>query len=139
MCSGRDKKKTYTRELKISVDISKNIIIPENNIENNNENIIINNIDIEDNIDNIDIEDNKLDLYIYYENEKMPIDGWMQSCFKCDLFTARTLIYREEIDRNYIVYICNSCKKRLTNKKENIEFRRRCNKFIKKHFEEMDY
>ena len=45
------------------------------------------------------------------------------SCFKCDLFTAKTLIFREELDRIYKVYICNSCKKSLCNKKDNLKFR----------------
>jgi len=54
-------------------------------------------------------------LYIYFDNDRMPKGGWMQSCFSCSIFTARTLIFREEVDRSYIVYICNNCKKKLIN------------------------
>ena len=74
-------------------------------------------------------------LYIYYEHEKMPENGWMQSCFKCELFTAKTLIYREEENKTYIVYVCNNCKKTLTNRENNFRFRRRCEKFIKRYLD----
>jgi hypothetical protein len=78
----------------------------------------------------------KKELYIYYENEKMPKNGWMQSCFKCELFTAKTLIYREEVGRIYFVYICNNCKKTLTIQENNLKFRKRCDKFIKRYLED---
>ena len=64
----------------------------------------------------------------------MPKTGWMQSCFSCSIFTARTLIFREEVDRSYIVYICNHCKRTLINKDKNIKFKERCIKFINIYF-----
>jgi len=76
----------------------------------------------------------KKDLYIYFENDRMPKEGWMQSCFSCSIFTERTLIFREEEERTYIVYICNHCKKTLLNKDKNIKFKERCIKFIDKYF-----
>ena len=51
------------------------------------------------------------------------------------LITAKTLIYREEDDKTYIVYICNNCKKTLGKKGNNLKFRERCDKFIKKYME----
>tara|TARA_B110000908_G_scaffold99680_1_gene117688 strand:+ start:3911 stop:4249 length:339 start_codon:yes stop_codon:yes gene_type:complete len=73
-------------------------------------------------------------LYIYFDNDRMPKGGWMQSCFSCSIFTARTLIFREEVDRSYIVYICNHCKRTLINKDKNIKFKKKCIKFINKYF-----
>ena len=72
--------------------------------------------------------------YIYFENDRMPKEGWMQSCFSCSIFTAKTLIFREEEERTYVVYICNHCKKTLVNKDKNIKFKERCIKFIDKYF-----
>jgi len=77
---------------------------------------------------------NKQKLYIYFYDDKMPKDGWMQSCFSCSIFTARTLIFREEADTSYIVYICNHCKKKLINSDKNINFKKKCIKFINKYF-----
>lgn len=73
-------------------------------------------------------------LYIYFYDDKMPKEGWMQSCFSCSIFTARTLIFREEADTSYIVYICNHCKKKLINNSKNSKFEERCIKFINKYF-----
>ena len=72
--------------------------------------------------------------YIYFENDRMPKGGWMQSCFSCSIFTAKTLIFREEEERTYVVYICNHCKRTLINKDKNIKFKERCIKFIDKYF-----
>lgn len=129
MCTNREKKK---KELKISVKTPENINIPT-------ENSVVNTSSLYDTDNESSNGSDKLELYIYYESDKMPENGWMQSCFRCDSFTAATLIYREEYDRDYIVYICNSCKKRLTNSEENNKFRRRCDKFIKKNFESFDF
>ena len=76
----------------------------------------------------------KQKFYIYFDNDKMPKEGWMQSCFSCSTFTAKTLIFREEEARTYIVYICNHCKRTLINKDKNIKFKGRCIKFINKYF-----
>jgi len=76
----------------------------------------------------------KLVLYIYFDNDRMPKGGWIQSCFSCSTFTAKTLIFREEEERTYIVYICNHCKRTLINRDKNIKFKERCIKFIKKYF-----
>jgi hypothetical protein len=76
----------------------------------------------------------KKKLYIYFENDRMPKGGWMQSCFSCSIFTAKTLIFREDDNDEYIVYICNHCKKKLVNKDKNIKFKERCIKFIDKYF-----
>ena len=76
----------------------------------------------------------KKKLYIYFENDRMPKGGWMQSCFSCSIFTAKTLIFREDDNYEYIVYICNHCKKTLVNKDKNIKFKERCIKFIDKYF-----
>jgi len=76
----------------------------------------------------------KKKLYIYFENDRMPKGGWMQSCFSCSIFTAKTLIFREDDNDEYIVYICNHCKKTLVNKDKNIKFKERCIKFIDKYF-----
>lgn len=76
----------------------------------------------------------KKKLYIYFENDRMPKGGWMQSCFSCSIFTAKTLIFREDDNDEYIVYICNHCKKTLLNKDKNIKFKERCIKFIDKYF-----
>ena len=122
MCTGRDKNENKKEDEKL-----KNKVIKFNHKKNS----IVNS-------SNIKILPKKPEFYIYYESKKMPENGWMQSCFKCDLFTAKTLIFREELDRIYKVYICNSCKKSLCNKKDNSKFRERCNKFIEKRFADID-
>jgi hypothetical protein len=124
MCTSREK----PEKKKLTINTNENKIIKFNKKRNTN---IVNNT-------NIKILPKKSELYIYYESKKMPENGWMQCCFKCDLFTSKTLIFREEEDRIYKVYVCNSCKKTLCNKKDNIRFRDRCNKFIEKRFADID-
>ena len=122
MCTGRDKNENKKEDEKLENKVIK---------FNHKKNSVVNS-------SNIKILPKKPEFYIYYESKKMPENGWMQSCFKCDLFTAKTLIFREELDRIYKVYICNSCKKSLCNKKDNSKFRERCNKFIEKRFADID-
>lgn len=122
MCTGRDKNENNKEDEKLENKVIK---------FNHKKNSVVNS-------SNIKILPKKPEFYIYYESKKMPENGWMQSCFKCDLFTAKTLIFREELDRTYKVYICNSCKKSLCNKKDNSKFREKCNKFIEKRFADID-
>ena len=76
----------------------------------------------------------KQKFYIYFDNNRMPKGGWIQSCFSCSTFTAKTLIFREEEERTYVVYICNHCKKKLINREENNNLKKKCIKFINKYF-----
>ena len=122
MCTGRDKNENKKEDEKLENKVIK---------FNHKKNSVVNS-------SNIKILPKKPEFYIYYESKKMPENGWMQSCFKCDLFTAKTLIFREELDRIYKVYICNSCKKSLCIKKDNLKFREKCNKFIEKRFANID-
>jgi len=104
----KEKKNILTPELDISCNAVKNIIRKVHN--------------------------SKQKLYIYFENNRMPKGGWMQSCFSCSIFTARTIIFNEDKDKEYIVYICNNCKKTLINSDINIKFKEKCIKFINKFY-----
>ena len=124
MCTKRNKEKVYKKELNINTNLPN----PPDSSDSS---------DLPYSSDSSVPSDEiqKKEIYIYYESEKMPYNGWMQSCFKCELFTAKTLIYREQEDRTYIVYVCNNCKKTLTKRENNLKFRERCDKFIKKYCE----
>lgn len=52
-------------------------------------------------------------IYIYNKS-KLPIEGWMQSCILCYSITGQTEEYTNEFElgKNYVVYVCRSCKYR---------------------------
>ena len=127
MCTDKRKKNNIYKK-PICINTSDNIILPRTAASDSSSDSSFT-LPISDEIP-------KKEIYIYYESEKMPDNGWMQSCFKCELFTAKTLIYREQEDRTYIVYVCNNCKKTLTKRENNVKFRERCDKFIKKYLED---
>ncbi len=48
--------------------------------------------------------------YLFSKNERLPKDGWFQSCISCKYITAR-IIERESNNERFIIYVCSSCKK----------------------------
>jgi hypothetical protein len=48
--------------------------------------------------------------YEIYSSSSLPINGWLQSCIHCRIFTSK--IYKMNYDDNeLIIYLCNKCKK----------------------------
>jgi protein-arginine kinase activator protein McsA len=78
-------------------------------------------------------------VYLFYETH-LPEEGWLQGCYQCYSITSRTINYKN-IDNNdktinFIVYICNKCKKLLKNDTEkNFIFSSKCNNFISEYLE----
>ena len=48
--------------------------------------------------------------YEIYSFSSLPINGWLQSCIHCRIYTSK--IYKMNYDDNeLIIYLCNKCKK----------------------------
>lgn len=78
-------------------------------------------------------------IYIYREKENLPEEGWFQSCYMCDTITSGLELFDtwEEGKKTYEihVYLCSGCHKKITyNVPFHDSYKRRCSRYIDKHF-----
>lgn len=78
-------------------------------------------------------------VYIYRELEKMPTDGWLQSCFICYCITSLIQTYKIIEKKKYImefnVYICPHCNVKIKNdEKVKKKYENRCDLYIDENF-----
>lgn len=73
------------------------------------------------------------EVYLYSETH-LPVNGWLQGCWECDIITSKTKKYKtiNTVKRIYkfIIYLCPSCKKQTVKTDKIDEFNTRCNEFI---------
>mgnify|MGYP001327389323 CR=1 FL=1 len=76
-------------------------------------------------------------VYLFYDTH-LPEKGWLQGCYHCDSITSRTINYKN-VNYNdktikFIVYICNTCKKKLkTDTEKNFIFSNKCDVYISEY------
>jgi len=51
--------------------------------------------------------------FFIFKDTHLPVQGWLQGCFICNSITGQTEDYVTnlgDIDTQYVVYLCGSCK-----------------------------
>jgi len=83
------------------------------------------------------LNDESEHIYIYNKS-KLPKEGWMQLCILCYCITGQTEEYTNdfELGKNYIVYVCSSCKYR---KNRNIIVNLDYMRNVKKNIRQLRY
>ncbi len=73
-------------------------------------------------------------FYIYYDG-KLPDKGWFQCCVTCDTITSKLHYYKnittlDEDEVEIYSYLCNKCKKKLSDKQFFKDYEINCEELI---------
>ena len=58
------------------------------------------------------------EIYMYYQKDNLPREGWIQGCFCCDLNTSKTIEFKKNHQDLFLMYLCKDCQKCVLNNKE---------------------
>ena len=79
-------------------------------------------------------------VYLFRETH-LPIDGWLQGCFKCYIITSRIFLFKTiKNNKNnkiyeFHIYTCKRCQKKLkTDDDCLLKFSEKANKYIKRNY-----
>tara|TARA_B100000945_G_C19986158_1_gene414435 strand:+ start:300 stop:566 length:267 start_codon:yes stop_codon:yes gene_type:complete len=68
----------------------------------------------------------------------LPEEGWFQCCMRCDAITSNTKKIKTSYNCSkiivYYTYVCKNCQKKLKEPNAEKEFKKKCDKYIKRHF-----
>ena len=51
------------------------------------------------------------EIYMYYNKDNLPREGWIQGCFCCDLNTSKTILFKKYNQDKFLMYLCKDCQK----------------------------
>ena len=84
------------------------------------------------------MDTNIKNTFYLFNQSHQPEEGWLQSCFKCGVFTSKHISYSTLASASptrstysYQVYLCDYCNYFISNDiRLFIKFNKKCNKFI---------
>ena len=53
------------------------------------------------------------EIYMYYQKDNLPREGWIQGCFCCDLNTSKTILFKKYSQDKFLMYLCKDCQKQV--------------------------
>ena len=75
------------------------------------------------------------EIYMYYQKDNLPREGWIQGCFCCDLNTSKTILFKKDHKDKFLMYLCKDCQKCiLINEEKKERLIRKGDRFIDMYY-----